>query len=153
MLGILSKAYRNTGSYSSPTWSEITLIGDASVDETWKEGDATVRLARNTQMAKTVADLEFTPKVRSDLTDANFQAIWAAAQNDTIIDMMILNGPSTTSGVVGFRFDSQVFKGKEDQGPDKVLFYEFSFKPTLSSNPAKYVIVSGGAPTYTSLGS
>lgn len=150
-LGILSKVYRNTGSYGSPTWTEVTLVSDVTVTPSWDKGDGSVRASRVKQSAKTQMGLEMSVKIRVDLTDAGYLAFLSGLHSDTLLDLMILDGPSTTNGVQGYRADFGVFSGSEDQSMGAVLYRDFSIEPGVSSNPAKSVTVSAGAPVFSNI--
>lgn len=151
MLGVKAKLYRNTASYGSPTWTEITLVGDSSVNASWDEGDGSARVSRVKQVAKTMMGLELTAKVRVDLTDAGYLALMTALHSDTPIDLLVLNGPSTTNGVQGYRADFHVMSASEDQAMGNVIFKDFALKPSVSSNLAKKVTVAASAPVFTDI--
>lgn len=148
-LAIKANFMLNTGSFGSPTWSNVTLVGDASVPFEWTEGDGSTRGSRLEMSVKTMLKVGFQAKVRTDDTDANFQTIWNAAQNDTILNVLILDGPLTVAGPRGYWLDTQVFSNSQDQALKGVLFNEFNFKPTPTANQQAYVTV-GATSTLTS---
>jgi hypothetical protein len=150
-LGIKCKFYRNTASYASPTWVAVTCISDASLEAAWDEGEANTRETRIKLAMKTMLALGFTAKLRaSDVNDAAYTAIIAALLTDASLDLMILNGLETTTGVTGFRVACQVFSANEDQGLGAVVYDEVRFKPTpnVDSNYSS-VLVTAGAAVYT----
>lgn len=149
LLGILANVYRNTSSYGSPSWSACNLISDCSVKPTWKEADGSTRQSISELTAKTRLALEVSLKMRSDTADANYQAFFAALHSTTVLDLMILNGPSNLNGVDGWRADWHVFAGEEDQGLDAVAFKAFTLKPALSANLPYWVLVAAGVPVFT----
>lgn len=150
-LGILSKVYRNTGTYGAPVWVEVTSISDLSVEANWDEGEASTRASRVKKTKKTMLDVPITGKIKVSDTDAAYIAFWNAAHSDDVLDLMILNGSSSTNGVRGYRGEFDVNTPKEDQGMGNVLFMEFSLKPSDSAEQFSKVVVSGGAPTFTAL--
>lgn len=144
MLGVNAKAYRNTGSYGSPTWSEMTLISDLSVNPAWDEGSADARESRIKQVRKTMMGLEVSGKMKKRISDSNYQALMDALVSDTVLDVLILDASKETVGARGWRFDAQVFSANEDQAMGNVLYEEFVMKPSLDTNAPKAVKVGAG---------
>ena len=64
---------------------------------------------------------------------------------------MILNGSNTTNGSRGWRYEGQVTSGTEDQGTQAVIMPDLEIKPTVTNNVPASVVVSAGAPVFTSL--
>jgi hypothetical protein len=152
-IGILAVAYLNTGSYSTPTWVAVTSISDWKVGAKWDEGEASTRLSRMKLAIKTMVGIEISGKLRAaNSGDATYTTIRAALVTDAQLDMMILDGPSGTNGVNGFRADFQVFDGSQDQGLNAVVFDEVTFKPSPNTD-GNYnsVLVSGSAPVFTAM--
>jgi hypothetical protein len=148
-LGINAKAYRNTGSYNAPVWSELTLISDLSVNPAWDEASADARESRIKQVRKTMMGLEVTGRMKKKPLDTNYEAFMNALNSDDVLDLLILDGPRETEGSRGYRFDAQVFGGTEDQAMGNVLYQDFAIKPSLETNPPKAVkVAAGGVLTY-----
>ncbi len=154
-LGIKASLFRNTSTYNSPVWSEITGISDFKVAPDWKAADGSTRASRVERSVKTLLGLTFVGKIKVDHNDANYLALLAALYADTILDVMAIDGDPTdstlTGTLTGWRFDTQVYKGDQSQGLTEVLFDDFELKPTLSANPACFVsaAVTAGSPVYT----
>lgn len=150
MIGLNAKAYRNSGSYGSPTWLEMTLISDLSVNPSWEEADASARESRIKQTVKTLMALEISGKMKKKLGDDNYDALMNAMLSDDTLDLLILDGDRETEDVRGWRADFQVFSANEDQSMTNVLFEEFTLKPSITENPPKAVLVnSGGSLTFS----
>lgn len=150
-LGINSKVYRNSGTYGSPTWDEVTCVSDLAVNAAWDEADGSSRAGRVKQMSKTLMGLEITGKALVSDAGADYLALWAAIHSDTPLDLMVLNGANDANGVRGYRADFHVFSGSEDQAMANQLYLDFVLKPAVSDNPVKYVVVTTGAPVFTSI--
>lgn len=148
MIGLNAKAYRNTGSYGAPTWSEMTLISDMSVNPSWEEADASARESRIKQTVKTLMMLDISGKMKKKPSDANYTALMNAMLSDDVLDLLIMDGDKDTEGNRGWRADFQVFSTNEDQAMGNVLFEEFTLKPSITGNPPKAVLVAAG-PTLT----
>lgn len=146
-LGIRSKCYRNTGTYNSPTWSEIDIINDFNLNITWDEVDSNSRESRVKRMVKTLLAVEATGNMRKKVGDANYIALLNAAYSDQAIDFLILDGAITEVGSEGWRFDGIVTSTSEDQGTGVALYRQISIKPTLSDNPIRAVYIAAGPTT------
>lgn len=152
-LGLKCKAYRNTNTFASPTWSAINCISDFQVAPKWDEAEASSRETRLKLALKTLLGLEITGKLRaSDANDANYTAIVAAITGDQQLDLMILNGASTTDGVTGFRASFQLFDATEDQGLGSVVYDQVVLKPSPNTDGNYFtVLVGSGAPAYNAI--
>lgn len=148
-LGINSKAYyRSTGTYGSPTFTEVTIISDLAVNVQWDEADASARSSRVKSTAKTMLGLEFTGRLKVVPGNAVYTAFINALMSDDVLDVLILNGAKDVNDVRGYRCDVQVFQGNEDQAMANALFLDIVMKPNDYTNPVKAVLVASGAPTY-----
>lgn len=151
--GFKGKVYFNTGSYGSPTWTEISAVRDIKVGADFTEFDASTRAAGGIGQAEPVIlNLELSGMIKTDESDTNgFVAMETAFLTRAATDVLILDGGSAVNGSRGYRVDMKVFKFGEDQALDKVNFREFSLKPCVSSNAAQKAVVASGAPVFTSL--
>jgi hypothetical protein len=152
-LGIDAKAYRNTATYGSPTWVEITAFRDLVLNTQWDTVEAPSRGSRVKTMAKTIVDVSASGAVKVSDTDAGFIALWEALVGGTAnIDVLILNGGNTSNGARGFRFDALVTQGNEDQGIGNALYLDINLAPdAFAANPVKYAVVTSGAPVFTAI--
>lgn len=152
-LGINAVLYRNTGSFGSPVWSPCQLISSSTTAPKWDKGEGSVRGSRVKQYAKTLADVTINPKMRVDYADANFAAFWVAANNDNVLNLLILNAPITVEGARGYWLDMQVGANVENQDLTVVEFQEFELFPYVTSNQQSYVIMAANnTPTSTAIG-
>ena len=152
-IGIKCVLYRNTGTNGSPSWSAVTVIADLTANTTWDKGPADSRSSRIKKSVKTMLGLTFSGTMKKTPDDANYEAFMNAIIADSVLDLLILDGPSTTNGVRGWRIDAQIFEGTEDQGMSVGALYEaISIEPTDSVNEPKAVLVTGGALTYAAPG-
>lgn len=149
-LGINCKIYRNTGTYGSPTWSEVHLFSDVQISPSWAEALAQTRGYLLEASAKTLAKLEVTAKIRVKASDTNYAAIYAAELNRDLLDLMILNGEHDVNGVVGFRGEFQIYPTGQDQSPGVLLYDDVAIKPAAEATTnIKTVAVASGSPVFT----
>lgn len=152
-VGIGAGCYRNTGTYGSPTWTEGTLVRDATPNAPWNMGDASSRATRAVLEAKTQIPLKIQIVVRADDADAFYLALWAAAMSPTtLLDMMILDGDIATEGVMGFRAHWNVNFSTQSQGAGDVEYTTFDLSPGYHTDgvPKSVVMGASSAPTFTS---
>lgn len=152
-LGIDGKVYRNTGTYGTPTWTEITLVKDVQVSPTWSKADSSSRASKVMSDVKAQLALAFTISVKVSLTDAGYIALMDSfVDPDGVIDMLVLNGDTATNGVEGWRFDAGVFGASEDQSIGAALYRDFDIGPSGHAvNVSKRVTVAAGAPVFASI--
>jgi len=153
--GINAKVFRNTGTYGSPTWTEITLAGDVQVAPPWQMSSFQTRETKFVLNAKTLIDLSVTLQVRVDDANAGYQALLAASRSSSsLLDILIVNGALTKEGSSGFRAHFNVNQTGEDQSTGVgALFANFELKPGLSTDGYPKVVTIGeavsGTPTIT----
>ncbi|MCC7085615.1 MAG: hypothetical protein IT427_11490 [Pirellulales bacterium] len=115
-LGLEAKLYRNTGTYASPTWVEVTNVKDLTLS--LEKGEADVTTRANSGWRATIgtlkdASIEF--QMVWDTADANFTAIQEAFFDNTQIEFAVMDGGIAASGSQGLRatFDVLSFTRNE----------------------------------------
>lgn len=144
VLGMNCKAYRNTASYASPTWNEITNIKDLSLNLEASEADVSTR--GNNGWEATVQTLkrgtvEF--QMVWDTGDADFTAVQSAFLNNTAIEFAFMDGDITTNGSQGLRATMMVINFSRTENLTEAVMVDVSLKITYSAN----------APTWLTVGS
>jgi hypothetical protein len=144
--GIGCKMYRNTGSYGTPTWTEIGHVRDVSAGAPWDLVDASIRAARVKVYAATQVDFAISAVVRKNDADAGYQALRAAADEGTALDLLVLDGAVTNEGARGFRAHFIPSLTGQDQAIGAVVYDTFDLKPSYSvdGNP-KYAVVGASS--------
>lgn len=153
-VGIRCKLYRNTGTWGSPTWDEVTCVSDFKVDKKWAEAAFVTRETPVEQTLKTFLQLSLTGKLQVRNGSGDYQTIDDAMNARTKLDLMVLNGANNENDVRGYRFHAQVFDGSQDQGPGAALLDDVMFKPTapdIATELPQSVLVTTGAPVFTTL--
>lgn len=146
--GITCKlSIRTGGTRGAPVFTDADLVSDMQVDAQWNEGESSVRGNPMQTFDPTNMAVALTGKIRKNITDTVFSLLRAAWLAQTTIDVLVLDGPRTTPGSDGLRFDARVFNFSEDQslGVGSV-FKEFTIKPTgtTSANPPQSAVVNDG---------
>ena len=96
-LGLDAKLYRNTGTYGSPTWVEMTNVKDLTLNLEAGEADVTTRGNagwRATLAALKDASIEF--EMVWDTADAAFTAIKDAFFGGTSVEFAVMDGDVAT---------------------------------------------------------
>lgn len=151
--GIAAKAYRNTGTYGSPTWTAADLVRDVQPAFPWDMVDASSRATRAKLYGKTQIDLAIQLVVRADDADTAYQAfVDAAFSPTTLIDMMILDGPVTAEGARGVRAHFNFSLSGQPQDAGSIVYSTFDIKPGYSTDgvPKSVSMGAASAPTFTS---
>jgi len=150
-LGRKAKFYLNFGLFGSPSFAEVPNISDLTRNGEWETADGSTRESAVKQSVKTMVDLSVGGKLKFVAGDANTVAIMDAFMSpDSFLDIMVLNGPMTTPGAYGVRYQAQVTSDNEDQGLSTVIFEDLKFMPTpIGANPPATVKVISGAPVFT----
>lgn len=154
-LGINAKMYyASGGSWDSETWTVLDRVENLSYEIVW---DTTPSSDRGTGLkteAKTMVGVNATGRIKINESDTAYLAFIAFAIIRTPVNLLILNGASTDNGAAGVKGYFNVKMSGESQGMGDVGYKNFTLSAAFNStsNPFKSVIVSGGAPVYTSLG-
>ena len=150
--GVLQKAYRNTGNWGTPTWNEVPLFNELTVGLTWTTGPVMSRETQAEREAPSTVKLDVQGNIRTVPGDADYEAIRAAALNASPLDMLFLTDATNSNNAVGFRADWLAKSLNQDQGVSTAHTYDaLQFTPHgLSNNFPQSVVVTGGAPVFTS---
>jgi hypothetical protein len=154
MTGLEAGFYvRTGGNFSSPTWTELTDIGDFTQNGAWKTAEVELRSSPAVMGVKTTIDIGVSFKMlsRPSGPSAAYNTVIAALTTRDVVDVMTLNGSNTTNGARGWRYEGQVTSGSEDLGTQSVSMPDVEIKPTVTNNVPQSVVVSSGAPVFTSL--
>jgi len=152
-LGRNAKFYLMTsGTFPSGSFTEVPQFSDLMRNVQWDEGEANSRESAAKMAVKTLGDLSVSGKLKFVRGDSVIATIMDALMSpDSVISIMVLNGPSTTAGNYGVAYDCQVFQGNEDQGLGNVIYEDLVFKPTPNGNSPYSVKVVGSAPVMTAI--
>lgn len=139
-LGMNGKLYRNTGTYASPTWSEISNARDVTI--TCEKGEADVTTRANQGWRATVGTLkeltiEWTAVWKD--SDTNLEAIRSAFLNNTNVELLALTGGITTEGSEGPRVTCEIMSFGRDEALEEGMTINITAKATLADNPPEWL--------------
>lgn len=135
-LGRQSTLYINTGTYGSPTWTEITLIRDVTMTDSRDKIDATTRATAAVGYKAQIYGLrEFGWKFETCVpaageTNNAYNALEAARKSGGNVDILHVEGGSlSTDGLPATRAVCGVFGGEKSEPRTDVSTrsYELSF--------------------------
>lgn len=108
-LGRQAKLYKNDGTYASPSWTEITSVIDATINQSDQLVDCTDR-GSDEYKEQTPNYREVNVDVTFNLceTDSNLEAILNAADNRTVIEFAVATGDIAASGTRYLRMHAYV---------------------------------------------
>ena len=142
-IGLEGKAYRNTGTYGSPSWNECVNIknltlqlekGEADVSRRGSGGWAAVRGT----LKKFQADVEMV----WENTDADAAAFLDAFLNNTTIEVLLLDGAVGTAGSEGIRATCEVMNFNRTENLEDGMMVNFTLKAGWSDNPPAWYTAS-----------
>ena len=141
-LGMEAKLYRNTGTYATPTWVEMTNVKDLTLNLEAAEADVTTR--GNAGWRATIAALkdgsiEF--EMVWDPADAGFTAIQDAYFNNTTVEFAVMDGDVTSTGTQGLRATMSITKLTRSEPLEQAITVSVTAKPTYSDNAPEWMTV------------
>lgn len=140
-VGLNCKFYRNSGgSFSSPTWNEVTPVKDVSVTMDLALADASSRSAMFRQYIPTLSDLEVTVNKLFD-GGADDVALYGNYLNRTLEVYAVADNTITVTGTTYIKFEGYVTNFTETQALEDVSVVDYTFKPGYSTNVPTVVVV------------
>lgn len=146
--GIDCELLRNTATWGTPTWVELTGVANLTPNGGWDAAEIGIRRSRIKYGAKLRLDIGFSGRIICEDSDAGYTAFMTAFRSLTAtMDLLILDGPITTVGSFGYRAEFQITAGAQDQPVDDVLYREFTAVPYPTTNLPQYAEVTTGPVT------
>lgn len=134
--GYASKLFRNTGTYGSPTWAEITDVKDLTYTMEDTMHDATTRAHSGYKgYIQTLRNIEITWGMNYDTSDTQYVALRTAFLARTAVEFLVLDG-ANTSPSQGIRATCQIFSFPISQPLDGNLVTDIKAAPYAgAANP------------------
>jgi hypothetical protein len=143
-LGINAKVYRNTGTWGSPTWTEVPEFESVQIDPRYTEGESNSRDSRFARGKLTLAGCSATARLKVKPGNTNFESLMDAFALATAVDLLILDGPRTTVGSRGIRAEFNLMAAGDDQGITSRLYRDLALNLNDSDNLPKWAKVVTG---------
>jgi hypothetical protein len=137
-IGLDARLYRNSGSYSTPTWVEVKQARDVTL--TLERGTAEVskRGSKWKTYLPALKDATIEFELAYDPADANFTALRTAYLDGTVIDMAILDGVVTQGGS-GFRSEFIVTSFTRNEPLEDLMTVSVTIRPTATMNEPMWI--------------
>lgn len=133
-VGLDCKAYRNTGSYNAPTWSEVTIMRDLTLNLSKGEADVSSRGSRWKKMKSALKEASFEFEILGDTANAHYTALRNAYLNDTTLDLAFADGDITVGGTEYWRGDVEIFQFNRGEPLEDGAKVSVTAKPTYSTH-------------------
>jgi hypothetical protein len=141
-LGMDAKLYRNTGSYATPVWNEVTNVKDVTLNLEAGEADVTTRgnggWRANIATLKD-AGLEF--EMVWDTADDDFTAVRTAFLSNGSVEFAVLDGDITTTGSQGLRATMAITNFSRSEPLEEAIKVSVTAKPTYADNPPEWMTI------------
>jgi hypothetical protein len=144
-LGYQAKAYINTSTTTTPTWTEIDIIRNVTLNLEKGDADVTTRGAAGwKEVLPTLKEASIDCEIVWDADHTIFTTLLDAFINDKNLEFLFLDGAHTKKGSQGLRAVCGVFKFSRDEQLDGALMANTSFKPTYGAvKPSWYTVTTG----------
>ena len=141
-LGMEARLYRNTGTYETPTWTEIDNVKDVTLNLETGEADVTTRANNGWRAtAATLKDWSVEFEMVWDTADAGFTAIQEAYFDNTSIEFAVMDGDIATSGTQGLRATMAVTNFSRNEPLEEAITVSVTIKPTYADNAPEWMEV------------
>ena len=139
-LGMDAKLYRNTGTYETPDWEEITNAKDVTLN--LEKGEADVTTRANSGWRATVGTLrdgsvEF--EMVWDTEDEGFTAIQGAWFAGTPLEVAVMDGDIATVGSQGLRATMAVTNFSRSEPLEEAITVSVTLKPTYADHAPEWM--------------
>ncbi len=136
VMGADCKLYRNSASYSTPTWREQDLISGVNVPSSYGEANVTVRASKRKRYHPTLEETAIEIETLLIEDDTDFLALRDAYINKTALDLLITSGVRTETGHLYVRDTYKVFQMNEGEPLEDKTVINWVLKPAFSANAA-----------------
>ncbi len=114
-VGLNCHTYRNTATFGSPVWVDMTGIKDTSLTITVDKAEATARVSGYKRYAAALISAPFTFNLLADCSFAEYDVLRAAVIARTISDFAFANFPIASSGTEYWHADYLLFSWKRGE--------------------------------------
>lgn len=138
------RLYYNAGTFGAPDWTLINNISDANRSLSKGEADASDRDGNDyVELLGTLKTLEVGATIQYDPSKATTAVLEDAFHNNTVLDILALDGDEDVEGSRGVRAGCEVFSFEMSEGLNDPVTVEVMLKPSGASTFAPYVYVVG----------
>ena len=141
--GYQCKIYLNTDTWDSPTWSEIDLTRDLTLNLARSEADLSSRAGSGfKQYLASLLDAGVDLELVWDTSNADFSAVLDAFLNNSTIELSIMDGDIETAGSEGMHADFVVTQCNRGEPLEGGVVANVTAKVAYSSNTPAWMTVA-----------
>lgn len=136
--------YRNTGTYATPTWDDVPIVRDLSLNLDKGKSDVTTRGGQGwRQKLSTLKDGVVEFEIVWETGDADFEAYRDSFLNDTLIDCAVMDGDIEDADQQGLRAEFETFSFSRQEPIDGAVTASVTIEPGFSTNAPSWLVVAG----------
>lgn len=139
-VGLDCVGYLNTATYESPVWAPLLMLRDVTTTMEKGMAEMTARISAWKGKKGTLKDMTISLVFLEDTTDVLLGAILDGYLENTLIDVMLLNGPSNESGAEGPRIVAEVAKYERGEPLEEGLTVNVDLAVAYGYDPTWVVI-------------
>ena len=142
--GLGCKLYHNSATWESPTWGEVDLVKDVTLNLEKGEADVTTRANGGWRAyVGTLKDGSVEFEMLWDPADTAFAAIRDAYLDNTPVEMAVMDGEITENGSEGLHAEFEVTQFNRNEPLEEGVTANVTLKPAHSENNPEWLTVSG----------
>lgn len=141
-VGCNYKLYRNTGTWGSPTWLEVTTVRDNKLSMTKSTGDGSARLSTFKLYLAALKDVGIEYELLRDANKSETAALRDSYINDTVVNMAVCDQAIANSGAEYFKVDTLCTEFSRSEPLEGAVVLSVKQVPAYSSNVPLFVTVS-----------
>ena len=142
-LGMDAKLFRNTGTYETPTWAEVTNVRDVTLNLEAGEADVTTRGNAGWRAnVATLRDASLEFEMVWDAADDAFTEIRTAFLPNGSIEFAVMDGDIATSGSQGLRATMAITNFSRSEPLEEAITVSVTAKPTYADNPPEWMVAA-----------
>lgn len=134
--------YRNTGTWSSPTWNECDFVRDVDHKRDGDKQESHYRGSEFKRYRKGKKSVELSVQSEIRIGDADYAAFEASYDDNSAICLASANGPIATSGTKYWKYDCECMSIGEPQNDGTIVVATLEFSLADTSNEPTLITVS-----------
>lgn len=136
-----------SGTVATPSWRELNVISDATLDLSFSESDASIRAAGGFELMEPgLLQMALNSQIEWINDNALCEWLLGAFFARRALDLLVLTGERTNPDAKGVRGDMKLFKFPSKQDLKESVKNEIVFKPSRSIRNNFVTAASGTAP-------
>ena len=132
-IGLDAKLYRNTATWATPTFDEVSTVQEVTTTIDGAEAEGKTRGLAWTEFDRGLLNGAVNLTLLYDGSDADFQALRDAFFNKTNLELFVADGEAATTGTQGLRAEFRVTSFERGEPLEEGLTAVFTVKPALGA--------------------